>query len=198
MGEGVKKTLAVATGIHLISLVAMPARAEGDITPFPLVRLATGVRIPINDDPRVDGGFAMDGSFGVSLALAKHRRSPIDTTPHPELHLSPHLGLTTEPGILAFSLGMGVGGGISMLSVAYEPKLLAGRWEDPITKEDFPLVGMRNSGTLGLFFGILSFEAGHELDCYAGAIHPSAIVMGRLDLGALFPLIIIGVMSGMN
>lgn len=196
-----KKTLHAVTAciaLLLISLVAMPARAEGGIIPFPLVRLAMGGRIPLNNDPRVNGGFAMDGSLGVSLAFAKHRRSPIDTTPHPELHLSPHLGLTTEPGIFAFSLGMGVGGGISMVSVAYEPKLLAGRWEDPITRDHFPLVGMRNSGTLSLFFGILSFEAGYEFDYYAGDIHPSAVVMGRLDLGALFPPIIIGVMSGIN
>ncbi|MFO0550172.1 MAG: hypothetical protein U0271_17390 [Polyangiaceae bacterium] len=186
---------AAVLALTATSLVASSAHADGNWMPFPLCRLSIGGRVPVTDDPRVDQGLAMEAALGATLTLG--RKNPLDSG-DPEFQLSPHIGVTTGPNTIAFAAGMGIGGGVGLFSAAYEPQLIAGKWTGPNTGDTYALVGMRNSVTLGVFFNIISLEVGHEFSYYADGIRQSAVVLGRLDLGALLPAIIIAAMSGMN
>lgn len=183
-----------------ITLAAGEASAESTFAVTPLVRTSLGSRLSVNDDPLVDLGFTYDQTFGVTLAYTRDSAGfGLNSGGRPEFDLAPNLGMSLGQGIKAFQIGIGVGGGVGWIGATYEPKLIAGTWDrEDDGLDEVPLVGMRNSVDLNLFFGAVSVEVGHEVDYYLHDYHDSVVAFFRLDIGVLLPLMITGLMSRMN
>ncbi|MFO0554184.1 MAG: hypothetical protein U0271_37735 [Polyangiaceae bacterium] len=188
--------VSLATSVA-IPLAAGEASADSSFAVTPLARSSLGSRLAVNDDPLVDLGFTYDQTFGVALAYMKE--SPgfgVNTGGRPEFDLAPNLGMSLGQGIKAFQIGIGVGGGVGWIGATYEPKLIAGTWDrEDDDLDEVPLVGMRNSVDLNLFFGAASVEVGHEVDYYVHDFHDSVVAFFRLDVGVFLPLVITGLMS---
>jgi hypothetical protein len=146
--------------------------------------MGIGGQFPIDDSARLAAGFfTVEGSGGITLYIPPKLIEKPDAF---ALFVAPHIGGTfVVDGLRAFIAGCAIGAGNAWVGATYEPKLIAGTWTnedadaDPVTA-----IGMRNSLSLNGLYSIFSIEIGHQFDEYGGGLHHSAVLLGRLDVGA--------------
>ena len=161
---------ATALAFSLLAAVTR-ARAAEEVDATPVLRLSVGPAVHVAPAADRSTQVAFDVTAGYARLFGKGDVGFV---------LEPELGYSFDgSGLNAFNLTCGVGFGVLVAAVTYDPRLIVGK------EQGLTAVGMRNSLMLHGYLDMVSLEVGHQMVSYGGALHQSVQFMLGVNPAAL-------------